>query len=282
MRFGRVAVFVCVAATLTACGSKARKIDITPKKIKIYGLERSQRLSAQLFDKGGQAVEEGPIVWSSAQPDIVSVDGTGRLVAKKEGATFVTAIYKKLSGKVPVEVVDVKVLTVSPAQARLIGPLGTRLNLLLTIRNSANKPINMKPSWSSSNDKVATVAQDGIVTSTGPGTASITARVGDLQAVSDLKVEIKQIGRLVVQPETAIVRVGDSQRFEIIAYSPDGLVIEGAFAFFESSNTAVATVDGSGQAVGLAPGTAAIKAQLGGAQAEATLLVNSAPGANPH
>lgn len=280
MRFGKLTVLLGALCLAAACGRDAASIEVSPKKAKIYGLERSQRLSARLLDKRGQVLELGPITWSSAKPDIVTVDSSGRLVAKKEGSTTVTVKYKKLTVQVPVDVVDVKVLSVSPVQAKLVGPLGTKLNLLLTVKNSLDRPVAIKPVWSSPNEQVATVTPEGIVSSTGPGNVSISAKIGDLQAVSDLKVEIKPIGRLEVKPATAIVRIGDTQRFEIIAYGPDGLVIEGAYAFFESSNTAVATVDGSGLATGLAPGAAVIKAQLGGATAEATLLVNPTPGSN--
>jgi uncharacterized protein YjdB len=282
MRLNRVLAYVCAAGVLaTACGKKPSSMDIAPKKVKIYGLERSQRLAGRLLDKDSQPMEIGPINWSSAKPDIVTVDASGRLVAKKEGKTVVTATHGSLSVQVPVEVVDVKVLAVSPVQATLIGPVGTRLNLLLTEKNSMDKPVDIKPVWSSSNDAVATVSQDGVVSSVSPGSITVAAKVGDLQAITDLKVEIKQISRLEVKPATAIVRVGDSQRFEIVAYGNDGLAIEGAFAFFVSSNPAVASVDGSGLATGLSPGAAVVRAQLGGVTAEATLLVNNVTGSVP-
>ena len=223
----------------------------------------------------------GPIVWSSAKPDIVSVDSTGRLVAKKEGTTAVTAAYKKLSVKIPVEIMDISVLNVTPVQANLIGPVGTRLNLLLTIKNSRSQPIDLKVAWSSSNDSVATVSQDGVVTSVAPGTVTVAAKIGDLQAISDLKVQLRDIGRLEIKPATAIVRVGDGQRFEIVAYGTDGLPIEGAFAFFESSNTCRRDRGRVGPGNGARAGGAVIRARLGGTQAEATLLVNPAPGSSP-
>ena len=281
MRLRRVLVYVCVAGLAAACAKKPASMDIAPKKVRIYGLERSQRLAGRLLDKDSQPMEIGPITWTSAKPDIVTVDASGRLVAKKEGKTLVTATYGKLSVQIPVEVVDVKVLAVSPVQATLIGPVGTRLNLLLVEKNSLDRPVDIKPVWSSSNDTVATVSQEGVVSSVSPGSVTVAAKVGDLQAIADLRVEIKQISRLEVKPATAIVRVGDSQRFEIVAYGSDGLAIEGAFAFFVSSNTAVASVDGSGLATGLSPGAAVIRAQLGGVTAEATLLVNNAPGSTP-
>jgi len=281
MRLGRVLVFMCALGFAVSCGKEPKSIDISPKKIKIYGLERSQRLSARLLDGKGQVLEVGPIVSPSARPDIVTVDISGRLVAKKEGMTSVTVKYKKLFVQVPVEIVDVKVLAVAPIQAKIIGPVGTRLNLLLTVKSSVLRPVDLKAVWSTSDEKVATVSQDGVVTSVGPGTVSIAAKIGDLQAVSELQVELKQITRLEVKPATAIVRVGESQHFEIIAYGPDGLAIEGAFAFFVSSNASVAVVDGSGLATGLTPGAAVIRAQLGGVQAEATLLVSATSRAAP-
>ena len=270
---------LCLVLSFSACAKEPKSIDISPKRVKIYGLDRSSRLTGRLLDKDGQPMDVGPIAWVSAKPDIVSVDNTGRLVAKKEGATAVTATYHKLTVKIPVEIVDVNVLSVAPIQANLIGPIGTRLNLLLTIKNSKDKPVDLKAVWSSSNDKIATVSQDGVVTSVAAGIVTVAAKVGDLQAISDLKVELKQIGRLEVHPATAIVRVGDSQHFDIIAYGADGIAIENAFAFFVSSNPAVASVDGSGLATGLSVGAAVIRAQLGGVQAEATLLVNPLPGA---
>ena len=85
---------------------------------------------------------------------------------------------------------------------------------------------------------------------------------------------VRDIARLEVRPATALVRVGDSQRFEIVAFGPDGTRLESAVAQFQSSNPGVATVDGSGLASGIAAGTATIRADLAGRAAEATLIVN--------
>jgi hypothetical protein len=60
----------------------------------------------------------------------------------------------------------------------------------------------------------------------------------------------------------------------VVAYAPDGTMIEGVAARFESSDPAVAVVDSAGIASGASPGTATIQARLGGITAQATLLVN--------
>jgi len=87
-------------------------------------------------------------------------------------------------------------------------------------------------------------------------------------------VMLRDISKLEVRPATALVRVGDSQHFEVVAFGPDGVRLENAVAQFRSSNPAVATIDGAGVASGIAAGTATIHADLAGQAAEATLIVN--------
>ena len=273
MKWVRRAVWV-LALAVAACSRKPASISVSPRPVKIYGLERAQRLSGQVLDKKGNPIPGSAPAWSSSKPAIVTVDGSGRLVARGEGRTLVTASYQGVSTQVPVEVVDVREIAVSPASAQLIGPLGTQIPFAARVKNSKNKAIALKVAWSSSNPTIAAVSSDGIVTSAGPGTTTVVAKVGDVQGAAEVVVLVQEIARLEIRPATGLVRVGDSQHFEVIAYSPDGKAIEGAAAMFHSSDPAVATVDGSGVAVGIAAGITTIQATLAGISAEATLLVN--------
>jgi uncharacterized protein YjdB len=146
--------------------------------------------------------------------------------------------------------------------------------LSAAIRNSKREPVAMAPTWISLDPKVATVSADGQATSVAAGTTTIVAKVGDLQGASEVRVTLRQIGRLEIRPETALVRVGESQKFQAVAYAPDGTPIPDIAAVFRSTNPAVASVDASGTASGLSTGSTTIRAELGAAAAEAALLVN--------
>ena len=74
--------------------------------------------------------------------------------------------------------------------------------------------------------------------------------------------------------DSDLVRVGDSQRFAVVAFSSDGSRLENAVAQFRSSNPTVATIDGGGNASGVSAGTATIHVDVAGRVAEATLIVN--------
>jgi uncharacterized protein YjdB len=264
-------LFVALAA---GCSRKPAAIEVSPRPVRIFGLLRSQRLTGRLLDKKGRPVQSGSIKWSSSKADIVTVDGSGRLQSKSAGRCVVTASFEKLSTDVPVEVVDLKAIEIAPASARLVGPVGTTMTLTAILKNSKGAPISWPTSWSSSRPATATVSQDGTVTAVGPGTTTMIAKAGDLQGASEITVVVGDINHLEIRPATALVRVGDSQHFEVVAFGPDGKTYEGSAAVFRSSDAAVATVDGAGIASGIAAGTATIKATVAGISAEATLLVN--------
>ena len=264
------------AATLLApgCSRKAVRIDVSPKKLKIFGIDRPQRLTARLLDKKGQPLEIGTANWESSNTAIATVDTAGLITPKSEGKTTITAVYHDVRTDVPVEIVDVKSVEVFPPSARLVGSAGTQFELQSAVKNSKDKPISLVPVWSSSKPDVATVSPAGVVTSVGSGTVIMVARVGDIQGGSEILVDIRDIARLEVRPATALVRVGDSQRFEVVAFDAGGRPIEGAAAIFKSSDPSVAKVNGSGQATGTKTGASTIRAVVGAASAEATLIVN--------
>lgn len=259
---------------LTACSSKPASVDISPKRAKLYGLERSQRLSARILDKKGEPVPDATADWSSSDPATVHIEGNGRIVAKKEGKAMITASYKGISSQVPVEVVDASTVEVVPASLNLIGPAGVAISLRAVVKNSKDAAVSLPTAWESSDPKVATVSSDGTVTSVSSGTVTVAARVGDLQGAAEVRIAVRELARLDLRPKTALVRVGDSQSFQVVGYGPDGAVIEGVAARFESSDPAVAIVDPEGKASGASPGTATIQARLGTITAQATLLVN--------
>jgi uncharacterized protein YjdB len=266
-------LWVAAFGALTAgCSAKPAAIEVSPRSVKIYGLQRNQRLSGALVDKKRRPMP-GALQWSSSKSDVVTVDAAGKLQSKGEGRAVVTASFQTFSVSVPVEVIDVKAIEIAPATAHLVGPAGTTLALSAVVKNSKDRPSSRPVSWRSLAPRVATVSADGLVTSVAPGTAAIIGKVGDIEAVSEVVVLIGEVARLEIRPATALVRVGDSQHFETIAYGPEGRPYETSSATFQSSNPQVASVNAAGIASGLAAGTATIRATVAGASAEATLIV---------
>ncbi len=274
MRFRRSAAWLLGASLAAAgCSPKPASIDISPKKLKIFGIERAQRLSARVLDKKGRPMELSTPSWSASN-DVVSAEPGGRVVAKKAGKAMVRATFGDVTAEVPVEVVDVATIEVTPPSLALTGPAGTSVPVSFVVKDSHQKPLAMKPSWSSGNTKVATISEDAVVTSVGAGSTTMIGKIGDIQGGCDVVVAIKPIARLEIRPATALARVGETQRFEVTAFGPDGVAIPEVAAVFQSSDPSVATVDAAGMASGRKTGAARIRVELAGQRAEATLLVN--------
>jgi hypothetical protein len=275
MHSRRSAIWVLGAALVAeaACARKPASIEVSPKKVRIYGIERSQRLSARVLDRKGQPVELATATWSSSN-DVVNAEPGGRLVAKKAGKAMITAKYGDVSAQVPVEVIDVATIEIAPPSLALTGPAGTGIPISYSVKDSKQKAVDLKPAWSSADPKIATVSEDAVVTSVAAGTTTIVGKIGDVQGGCDVVVTLRPIARLEIRPATALARVGETQRFEVTAYGPDGAPIPEVAAVFKSSDPAVASVDAAGVASGRKAGAAKIRVELAGRTAEATLLVN--------
>jgi hypothetical protein len=175
---------------------------------------------------------------------------------------------------VPVEVVDVATIEVSPPTLALTGPAGTAVPVTFTVKDSKQKPVDLKPAWTTTDAKIATVNEDAVVTSVAPGQTTIVGKIGDIQGGCDVVVVLRPIARLEIRPATALSRVGETQHFEVIAYGPDGVAIPEVAAVFRSSDPSVASINAAGVASGRKAGAAKIRVELAGQKAEATLLVN--------
>ncbi|HEX8710071.1 MAG TPA: Calx-beta domain-containing protein, partial [Pyrinomonadaceae bacterium] len=130
--------------------------------------------------------------------------------------------------------------------------------------------------WQSSNPAVATVDQNGLATGVSAGTTQIRASARGVQsgpALLTVRDVERTLTRVEVTPSPATIPVGGSQQFTARGFDQFGNEITGLAFVWESSNTAVATVDQSGLATAIAQGQAIIKATSQGVSGTATLNV---------
>lgn len=108
--------------------------------------------------------------------------------------------------------------------------------------------------WSSSNEAVATVSQEGVVTAVAEGTATITATAGSASATCTVTVTKPQ-DSVRINPSSLSLTVGEKDSL--------GVVHSAGTVVWTSSNTAVATVAQDGVVTAVGAGTATITATLG-------------------
>jgi hypothetical protein len=132
--------------------------------------------------------------------------------------------------------------------------------------------------WGSSNTNIATITSGGVAEGIGSGTAVITATYtngdGTFTSTSNLDVRATTLLSIEVNPSNSSIPVQITQQFTAEGCDADGYCYDLTNdATWESSNTAVATIDAAGLASGMGAGTTTIKATFDLISGETTLTV---------
>ena len=151
-------------------------------------------------------------------------------------------------------------VTITPAAAQLTA-LGETTRFSARVRDQNGQVMaGATVSWSSGNTSVATVDGSGLATAVGNGTAPIMATSGPASGSATVTVA-QLVSAVSVTPAAHTMSIGDTLRLTAEATDRNGSVVAAGTEFaWTSSDTLVATVDGSGLATALAEGEAEIMA----------------------
>ena len=213
------------------------------------------------------------VSWKSTDESIATVDNNGKVIAVKEGETTITATAgeKSATCKVVVQkkVTAVESVELSEELLELVeGDSGT-LTAIVKPDDATDKTVT----WTSSNADVATV-KDGVVTAIKEGEATITAKAGDQSASCKVVVSKKIISvESVVLNKTELTLVeGESEILSATVLPEDAT---DKSVSWESSDTAIATVDYDGKVTAIKEGEAFITAKAGDKTASCKVTVQS-------
>jgi hypothetical protein len=134
------------------------------------------QLTATTLDAGNNVLTGRTIAWSSSNESVATVDADGLVRGVSSGTATITATSEGQSGSALVTVMPPAVASVSvaPATPTVVG--GQTVELTATTRDAGNNVLTGRAiAWSSSNEAVATVDANGLVTARSAGTATITA-----------------------------------------------------------------------------------------------------------
>lgn len=126
------------------------------------------------------------VVWSSSDPQIVSVSSKGRITAKEFGSVKITATASNglfAVCDVTVKPVEVTSITLNKSNVSLATGKSVTLKATIAPSNADDQTVT----WSSSNSSVASVV-NGKITGIKEGSAVITATAGSHQAVCNVSV----------------------------------------------------------------------------------------------
>jgi uncharacterized protein YjdB len=165
------------SATVSVIPVPVASVSVSPPSATLEPAQ-ALTLTAEVRDANDAVVTDRVVTWASSNTAVATVSATGVVTAVAPGTATITATSETQSGSATI--------TVQPAVAYVIVSPGTvfmRRNGTVQLSATAydaggNVIIGRAVTWSSNDDRVATVSGTGLVSASHAGTVTITATIG--------------------------------------------------------------------------------------------------------
>ena len=229
-------------------GDKTASYNLTIKEIKLTGI--SLDTTETILHKGSEQLtvsyspenttDSKQVTWSSSDPSTVSVDGNGKITAKKIGGAVITAKVGNFEAKCTVTV-----------DAPLISIVTEKDALSLIKNQTAKIAYKLNPedttddknvTFTSSDESVATVSEDGTVTAVKTGTTNVTLTgANNVTATVVINVTEIPVDQIVLDKQSTVIEKGQTDILTATV-GPENTTDEDTSVTWKSSNPDVVTV----------------------------------------
>ncbi|MDE7421762.1 MAG: Ig-like domain-containing protein [Muribaculaceae bacterium] len=285
---GKVTAKALGEATITAaCGNVTATCKVTVSPTEVTGISFTRKtLTMEVGDKTETPLTpnftpanatDKTVTWKSSDESVATVS-EGMVTAVGVGTANITATTtngKVATCQVTVHESVVEVTSISISKAELSLTEGDKAALTATVLPADATDASVE--WSSSDEEVATVSENGEVTAVGPGTATITAESSNgkkATCVVTVAAKIIEATAIELSATTAELKVNGTVTLTATV-TPDNTTDK--TVTWASSDEAIATVDATGKVTAKAIGEATITATCGSVKAECAVKVVATP-----
>ncbi len=277
-----VSAAMAAVMMLTGCSTTVTGIDVPesmtvevgqPVDLAVNYTYKNENASDE---KKAAAQSEAGVKLTSDSPAVtVAEDGTLTAAQGGEAIITVTSADGTLSDICKVTVI-VPLTGIALDQETLALAINGTESAKLTatpVPAESTEPVD-GVAYTSSNEAVATVAEDGTVTAVADGEAEITATLGEYTASCKVTVTTAPDG-IKFGKASGSLTVGGSTTLKLYTTPSEAAAPDMSQVTYASSDEDVAAVDGEGKATAKKAGKATITATYNGLTAEYTLTVNN-------
>ena len=236
--------------------TSVESVTLDPTEITL-GIGKYETIQASVKPSSLNGVS---LKWVSSNEEIVKITEAGKLSVTVQGVAGGTAVISAINQEnVVVGFCSVTVLQpvtgMTLSETEVTARIGDKVQLRATV--APDNATNQAVTWKSSNTKVATVSNNGLVTMKAAGTASIICTSEDnssVQAFCNVTV-LKAVSSVSLDIDSKEMYVGENYRLTYLVSPADASTPE---VIWTSTNTGVVTVDGTGMLSAKAVGQAEI------------------------
>ena len=165
-----------VSVTVVSAPARVASVRISPDRVSLF-VAASANLVANAYDSQGATIGGRPAVWMTNNAGVAAVAQNGRVTGLAPGTAVITAVIDGASNvsQVTVSIVPVAKVTVSPSDVSV--NVGKSAQLTAHVLDASGNALSGRPvSWESSDTRLATVDQGGVVRGIRKGNVIVTAR----------------------------------------------------------------------------------------------------------
>lgn len=241
-----------------------RKITFEESSYVVY-VGKALKLDPSVETVLESAPKKTQLVWTTSDPEVALVNAVGQITGKKAGKVTITAAAKdneavsasaEVEVRVPVQSVQINEKNVSI----VVGGKEEASRIQLTTAIKPADAFFQTGTWTSSNENVAMVDSNGVVTGISAGNANITFTSDDPNGQKKAQTAVKvgqAVESITITSEGTNVPTGKTVALKA-AVEPASATNKKVT--WTSSNEDIASVNNGGQVKGIKPGQATITA----------------------
>lgn len=255
------------SSTVTATvGNKVATINYTVRipleSITINGdetLSKNEEKTLTVTYNPTNTTDNKTVDWESSNPEIVSIDSTGKITGKKGGTAKITATVGNVKAEKEVKVVvPIESVSLSGDDSIL---KGETKRLTATI-NPEDTTDDKTITWSSDNENVLFVDQNGQIRGIKEGTANVKAVVAGKETTKQITVNEIHINSIAIDGDQEFEMIKNQTKNLSVTINPENTTDDKGVVW-KTNNEEVARVDNDGKVTALKEGEATITATVG-------------------
>jgi len=175
--------------TVLALPAQVASVRISPDRLDLF-VAQTVNLTARAYDSRGTPIDGRNIVWMTNNVAVAAVSQSGGVTGLVPGTAVITAVIdgRSATASIVVRLMPVARVTVTPSDVQIDAGKNATLIARAYDANS-NILTGREVSWSSSDTRIVTVDQSGVVRGVRRGSAVVTATVEGKFGSSTVRVD---------------------------------------------------------------------------------------------
>lgn len=239
----------------------------------------TSQLAFEIRDAGGNLIDpdDVDVTFTSSSQTIATVSTAGLITPVAPGTATITIQVGTISDTITVNIgPEISSIDIVDTELDLVSDETSTFEI--EVLNAVGDPVtDPNLTFTSSNNAVVTVDDDGTLTAVGPGTATITASGGGESDTFEVTVFADASGGLSAPIGSSFtVATGDAVEINDLFEVRDagGVIIPDAELVFATTTGGIVNVDAAGELTGVAPGTTLVTVTSPDATGSSTVRLN--------